>query len=142
MSNIEISLALANQKVGFTGISQANPSRPIDFDYSAPLGDGQGFAGLELLAMSFAGCVSTALVVLLRRTGKNFSDYKMKITGIQREQPLSLEKIIAEVNVSSDNLEETDIQEAIEISRTISPVWLALINNVEVEIKYNITRLP
>ena len=86
---MEVIVSLTNQKVQFTGVSTSNPDHPIAFDYLPPLGDGQGYRGLELLLMSFAGCVSTAIVALLRRMGKNISGFKMNAKGINRTQPVT-----------------------------------------------------
>jgi len=48
----EVTVRLTNQKVQFTGVSNANPEQPITFDYKPPIGDGLGYNGLELLLMS------------------------------------------------------------------------------------------
>jgi putative redox protein len=139
MSNeIEVAISLANERVQFKGVSKSNPESPITFDYLPPLGDGQGFLGLELLVMSFAGCVSTGMVFLLRRMGKNISGFEMKATGIKRTKPLSLEKICLEVILESNNTEDSEIQTVIEQAKELSPVWIALKNNVEVSTEYKI----
>lgn len=41
----EVTARLKNQKVQFTGVSKANPDRPVTFDYKPPMGDGQGYNG-------------------------------------------------------------------------------------------------
>lgn len=134
----EVTVCLTNQKVQFTGVSNSNPDRPIAFDYVPPLGDGQGYKGLELLLMSFAGCVSTAIVVLLRRMGKNITGFKMNVAGIRREQPLSLQKICFEVVLESKDAVESDIEAVIKQAEAISPVWITLKNSVEVASEYKI----
>ena len=83
----EVTVSLTNDKVQFTGVSKSNPDRPIAFDYKAPIGDGQGYNGLELLLMSLAGCSSTAVVYLLRKMGKNVSGMKVNAKGVRRSQP-------------------------------------------------------
>lgn len=134
----EVAVSLTNQKVQFTGVSTSNSDRPITFDYAAPIGDGQGYKGLELLLMSFAGCVSTAIVVLLRKMGKNISGFKMDAVGIRREQPLSLQKICFEVVLESKDAVESDIEAVIKRAETISPVWITLKNSVEVASEYKL----
>ena len=90
----QVTVNLTNDKVQFTGISQSNPDRPIFFDYAPPIGDGQGFTGLELLLMSFAGCSSTAIVYMLRNKGKTITDFKVNAKGLRRSlPPIKLEKI-------------------------------------------------
>lgn len=135
---IEINLELKNQKVKFVGVSASNQDNPITIDYLPPLGDGEGFLGLELLVMSFAGCVSTAIVGLLRRQGKNISSYKMKAAGIKKETPLSLEKISFEITIESDNTNEDELIKTLKMAGDISPVWIAIKNNVEVVYDYKL----
>jgi len=135
---VEIHMELVNQKVKFTGVSKTNPDTPIAIDYLPPLGDGEGFLGLELLVMSFAGCVSTAIVGLLRRMNKNLFAYKMDVAGIKNEQPLSLQKINFAVTIESNDINEDEIQNTIKTAEQISPVWIAIRNNVEVDWEYKI----
>jgi len=136
---VEISLELMNQKVKFIGLSKTNQETPITIDYLPPIGDGQGFLGLELLVMSFAGCVSTGIVALLRKMGKSISGYKMNVTGIKREIPLSLKKIYFEIIVKSIDISEEELQNVVKKAEEISPVWIAIKNNVEVAWRYKIT---
>ncbi|MBP1762036.1 MAG: putative redox protein, regulator of disulfide bond formation [Firmicutes bacterium] len=133
-----VQMELVNQKIKFSGISKTNPDTPVAIDYVPPLGDGEGFLGLELLVMSFAGCVSTAIVGLLRRMNKNLSAYKMDVTGIKNEQPLSLQKIHFAVTIESNNINEDEIQNVLKMAEQISPVWIAIRNNVEVNWEYKI----
>lgn len=136
----EIVTTLKNQKVQFEGISADNPTRPIAFDYVPPAGDGQGYKGLELLLMSFSGCVSTAIVFLLRKGGKSITSYKMEVNGIRREQPLSLERIEAHVVITSPDIEDADMEAVLQKASAISPVWLSLNPNIAVEITHSIVR--
>ncbi len=50
-NDLDISVKLINDKLQFKGISETNLDFPIPFDYLPPIGDGQGFRGLELLIM-------------------------------------------------------------------------------------------
>lgn len=137
---INIDMKLINEKVKFEGISSSRPNIPITFDYLTPIGDGQGFLGLEMLTFSFAGCVSTAIVVILRKMSKNVFNYKMKITGHKRGNPLSLERIFFEIFIDTDNATDEDVQKAILQAEQISPVWMALKRNVEVDYQYEIIK--
>lgn len=56
---LKVTVDLANQKVQFIGAARSNP--PVTFDYDPPLGDGQGYTGLEGLLMSLAACGATAI---------------------------------------------------------------------------------
>ncbi len=103
------------------GTSTTNPERPVQFDYTPPLGTGDGYAGIELLTMSFAGCVSTAVVGLLKRRGKNVRSYEMRIKGIKHEEPLFLEAIEFTWWFVSDDTSEDDMRQILAIAEQISP---------------------
>ncbi|MDY6933028.1 MAG: OsmC family protein [Spirochaetota bacterium] len=137
----QVSVDLTNDKVQFTGISQSNPDNPIIFDFFPPIGDGQGFNGLELLLMSFAGCSGTTIVCLLRDMGKNVSGLKINAKGIRRNQlPIKFEKILLEFILTSDDTQDKDIQKAIQLAEeSVCPVWQVMKNNVDVTTEYRLT---
>ena len=51
MEPITVHVALADEKVKFIGTSAAQPALSVPMDYVPPLGSGEGFLGLELLAI-------------------------------------------------------------------------------------------
>lgn len=138
MANLIIEIKRTNQKVHFEGVSEANPGISIPFDFAPPLGDGNGFAGLELLLMSFTGCVSTTVVFLLGRMGKSISSYTARVEGIRSERPLSLREIHFHIQIESGDITDTDMEDAIKQAEAISPVWLAVKNNITVEITFEL----
>jgi len=138
MSDLLIEVKRTNQKLQFEGVSQSNPGRVIPFDFAPPLGDGDGFAGLELLLMSFSGCVSTAVVFLLERSGKHVSDYTAQIKGIRSEHPLTLREIHMNIRIESKDITETDLENVSKQAEAISPVWQAIKNNVAVKISFEL----
>ncbi|MHB8918229.1 MAG: OsmC family protein [Desulfocucumaceae bacterium] len=80
------------------------PDRPITFDFSPPIGDGQGYTGLELLLMSFSGCVAATVLYLLRKMGKNISELTVNANGIRRDQPpIKFQKIFLEFILTSED---------------------------------------
>lgn len=100
--NEEVTIRLINDKVRFTGVSEANPDHPLSIDYVPPLGDGMGFRGLELFLLSFGGCSATAVVALLRKMGKTISGFEVKAKGIRSgKPPIRLEKICIEFLLES-----------------------------------------
>jgi putative redox protein len=137
MNELNAHIKLVNEKVRFSAVSDANPGRPLTLDYVPPVGDGQGFAGLELLLLSFCGCVSTAVVALLRRSG-NVAGYEARATGIRQENPLTLKKIVFSVKVFSGDIQASDVEKALAVASAISPVWLAVKGNVEVETDFSL----
>ena len=136
----QITIQLTNQKVQFAGESAANPNHPIAFDYKPPIGDGQGYNGLELLLMSFGGCSATAMVYLLRKMGKTVSGFELKAKGLRSQQPpIKFEKIFLEFVLHSNNARQEDVEKAIKMAEeTACPVWQMIKGNVEVATEYKI----
>lgn len=135
-----MTVRLINQKIKFTGVSNANPAQPITFDYKPPIGDGEGYNGLELLLMSLSGCSATALVYLLRKMRKTVSGLEVRAKGIRREQPpIKFEKIYLEFILNSKDVDDADIKKAIRLAeQSVCPVWQMIKNNVEVVSEYEI----
>jgi putative redox protein len=136
----EVAVRLINQKVKFIGVSGANPDRPVTFDYKPPIGDGEGYNGLELLLMSLSGCSATAIAYLLRKMGKTISGLEVNAKGIRRvDPPIKFEKIFLEFILNSNDTKDADIQKAIQLAeKSVCPVWQMIKNNVEVVTEYKI----
>ncbi len=136
----EVEINLTNRKVRFVGVSKSNPESPITFDYKPPIGDGQGYNGLELLLMSLGGCSATALVYLLRKMGKTVSGLAVNAKGVRSQQPpVKFEKIFLEFILNSENTRDEDIQRALKLAESsVCPVWQMIKNNVEVATQYKI----
>ena len=141
MDNLIVNLKRIGEKVHFEAASGDHPDLKIPFDYMPPVGEGNGFAGLEMLLMTFCGCVSTAIVALLLRQGKHVSSYSVHAEGIRREQPISLSKILFHVDLVSDNTANPEMEAVLALAEQISPVWLAMKGNVEVETSYTIREI-
>ena len=81
---IEIELNLINDKVKFLGKSGEN--QDITIDYIPILGNGEGYTALELFLISFASCLSTTLLALIKKElQKNVISLKVKGYGERRE---------------------------------------------------------
>jgi Predicted redox protein, regulator of disulfide bond formation len=130
--NFKAEVTLKNQRVKFEGISENNPERMVEFDYLKPIGDGEGFRGLELMLVTFGGCVSTTIVFLLRKMEKSIETFKLQLEGEKQENPLSLKKITFKVKIVSDNITNDEMQEVLRKAAVLSPVWNMVKGNVEV----------
>lgn len=139
----EVTATLINDKVLFHGVSKANPDRPVTFDYAPPLGDGQGYNGLELLLMSLAGCSGTAVVYLLKKMQKNISGLKVNAKGLRSSRPpIKFDKIFLEFLISSSDIKDADMDKAIRLAEeSICPVWQMIKNNVDISTEYKINVL-
>jgi uncharacterized OsmC-like protein len=138
MENIVVELKRTKGNVHFETVSADHPAIPVPFDYTPPLGLGEGLAGLEALVMTFSGCVSTAVVGLLLRLGKHVAGYSVRAEGERDEQPLSLKKILFHVQVASADVTPEDMDKVMHQAELISPVWIAIRGNVAVETSYQI----
>ena len=140
--NEEVTIRLINDKVRFTGVSEANPDHPLSIDYVPPLGDGMGFRGLELFLLSFGGCSATAVVALLRKMGKTVAGFEVKAKGIRSgKPPIRLEKICIEFLLESKDAEEKDLRRAVQLAEeSLCPVWQLIKNNVDVVPEYRIVK--
>jgi len=130
MANLSVEINRTNQKVHFECVSSANPNLTIPFDFAPPMGDGQGFAGLEMLLMSFAGCFSTTVVFLLGRLGKQIESYTATAEGIRSEQPLALKEIHIMIRIKSSDITSQDMDHVIQQAEAMAPVGQAIKNNV------------
>ncbi len=137
----EIKVELINNKVQFTATSVANPDHPITMDYKPPLGDGQGYNGLELFLTSLAGCSATAMTYLLRNSGKTLVGLHVHARGMKtKKPPLKYETITLCFHVQSPDMTSSDLDTAIKQAEAgLCPVWQMIKNNVEVNCEYEIT---
>ena len=135
---LEASIILTDQKVKFSGTCRTNTA--VTMDYFPPLGEGQGYTGLELLLMSLAGCSGTSVVFLLRKMGKDITGFSVNASGTRRDQhPTCFEKINLEFTVTSRDAKEADILKAIKLSEeSICPVWAMLKKGVEIEVGHKL----
>ncbi|MGE5458709.1 MAG: OsmC family protein [Methanococcaceae archaeon] len=137
---LKVTANLIDEKVKFSGSSKSNPGKEIIFDYRSPIGTGQGYTGLEVLLLSFAGCSGTAVAFLLRKMGKTISGLKVNAKGIRKDvPPFSFDTIFLEFILISHDTGDSNIQKAIQLSEeSVCPVWAMLKNNVEVKTVYKI----
>ena len=140
MENLIVKVKRTDSKAHFEGVSDSNPSMVIPFDYAPPLGSGCGFSGLEVLFMSFVGCVSTTIIFLLGRLGKHISSCTASAEGIRNEHPLSLKEICFHICIESDDVTDGDMENVIKQAGAVSHVWQAVKNNITVKITFELTK--
>ena len=129
----KVKVDLVNDKVQFRGISESNPNRPVQFDYVPPVGDGDGFAGLELLLLSLAGCTGTAVAHFVRRMGKTVGSLTVNAKGVRRDSPpIRFETIDLEFLIGSPDLSEEEAKRVLALAEESGPVWGMIRGNAEV----------
>ena len=137
-SPMSVTVDLVNEKVRFSGSSRGLPA--VCADYFPPLGDAQGYTGLELLLLSLAACSATSIVAMLRRMKKTVTAFRVNASGIRREQhPTSFERIQLEFVLTSPDAAFEDLQRVVQMSEaSFCPVWAMLKGNVEIVSKLKI----
>lgn len=138
MEHIVVDLKRTSGNVHFETVSADHPAITVPFDFTPPLGSGDGLSGLEALVMTFSGCVSTAIVALLMRLGRQIDGYSVHAEGERNEQPLSLRKIFFHIELTSRDITSADMDWVLRQAEAISPVWLAIKGNVAVEATFQI----
>ncbi len=140
MNNIlNCELNLIDDKVRFAATSGDN--LPLSIDYYPPLGSGKGYTSLELLLMSAASCVSTAVkAIAASKFKKNINDMKVKVSGERKkEHPASLKNIDIHIFINST---DTCVDELNEIAmysiHNICPVTNMLDSRIPISIEFYI----
>jgi len=129
---VSVTIDLVGEKVRFSGSARNLPA--VSADYFPPLGEGQGYTGLELLLLSLAACSATAIVPLLRRMNKTVGAFHVIASGTRRTQhPTSFERIDIEFVLTSPDAAPADLQKVARMAEeSICPVWAMLKGNVEI----------
>lgn len=137
---LEVNLHTINDKVRFDACAPDKPA--IAIDYFPPVGDGEGYTSLELLMASFASCVGTALLTLLRAMRKTVSALETEARGAQcPEHPKKLSRIDLSMVFTSPDLEEADVQKALAMAEEkYCPVWAMIKGTTEVGVTFAIKR--
>ena len=137
----EIELNLINDKVKFWGKSGEN--QDIAIDYIPPLGDGEGYTALELFLISFASCLSTTLLALIKK-GKKKNIISMKVNGYgerREEHPKNFSNIYFKYHIVSNDLIESELRELLILAETkYCPVWSMVNENIKTNVEFIIEK--
>jgi len=140
-NDLAVSLHTVNDKVKFTADSRNNPA--ITVDYFPPLGNGEGYTSLELLMISFASCIGSTLLAILRAImHKNVDSLQISAKGAVREEhPRVFSHIQLDLFFKSEDAGEADVKKALVIAEEkLCPVWNMLKGNVEISVSYVISK--
>lgn len=129
---LSVTVDLMNEKVRFSGSSRGLPA--VCADYFPPLGDAQGYTGLELLLLSLAACSATSVVAMLRRMKKTVTAFQVNASGLRREQhPTVFTRIALDFTLTSPDAVAADLEKAAQLSaETYCPVWAMLKQSTEI----------
>jgi putative redox protein len=116
----------------------------VPVDYSPPLGDGQGYGGLDLLLMSLAACSAQTVLPLLQKMKQDVRSFTATAVGRRRtEHPTVLTEIALTFDIEGNNLAAELIEKAVRLSEEkYCPVWAMLKPGVPISSSIKILPTP
>jgi putative redox protein len=133
-------LNLVNDRLHFEGGVEGNT--PVSIDYIPPFGDNLGYTSLELVMLSLSSCVATALLIFLRRQGKNIESFSVKSEGTRRQtHPTALEEIHLYICIKSPDLETGEFDKVLTLVENACPVWYMIKEKTRVIIHHQINEI-
>ena len=138
---LEVKGKLIDDKVQFTAEARGNP--PVQFDFFPPIGNGQGYTGLEGLLMSLAVCRATTLAYQLRKEDKKVTACEVAAEGTMKELPaVGFESVVLLFDLTSPDVTPEDMDLAMERARgSACPVWQMVKGNFEITTRYNVKNI-
>jgi len=139
MDTLNVKLQTIDEKAMFSATARDNPE--IILDYFPPVGTGKGYTSLELFMISFASCVSTTLLSLLRYRKRKQVDgvvADVQVT-VREEHPKALKHILLNLTLKSKELSEAEVLDMLKVAEEqVCPVWSMIKGNVDVDVKIEI----
>lgn len=137
---LRASVSLVNDRLHFTSTVEGN--NPISIDYTPPLGDNLGYTSLELLLLSLASCMGSAVLTFLRRMNKTILKCEIHAHGLRREEhPTGFKSIMVEFTIASPDLDEDDFSKVLKLAEEkYCPVLSMIKGNTEVTTSCKIIR--
>lgn len=114
---------------------------PVTLDAPEGLGDGEGYAPLELLLSSLGACAAMTVASSLRiKAKRKFGGVTVKLLGTLRERaPVTFSHIDMAFEFFSTDATEDEIKHAIDMAESrLCPVWALVKGNVEVDTTFSI----
>ncbi len=106
-----------NGKIAFTGSSESGFELPLDA--AAPIGDGNGFRPMELIAIGLAGCTAMDVIAILIKKRQALSAFEVQVHAERAEQhPKVFTASRIDYLISGRNIDEAAVLRAIELSAT------------------------
>ncbi|HDT13759.1 MAG TPA: OsmC family peroxiredoxin [Candidatus Aminicenantes bacterium] len=123
----------------FDGISN-RAGVSVALDFADEEGAIEGFAPLELLLVSLAGCSGQVTVGLLKRMGQEVKDLTIHAKGTKREiHPKVLTSIELEFEFRGGKLDGAAVEKAIGLSEDrYCPVWAMLKEAAQLKATYKL----
>ena len=135
--------AYLKQIKGITFAGKTNSNNWITIDGPEDCGGSNaGIRPKELVLIALAGCTSSDVVSILQKKRVELDDYEVNISAVvSDEHPKVYTKINLVLVFYGDNINEKDVERAIELSETIYCSVSAMLNkSVEINNSYKIVK--
>jgi putative redox protein len=112
--------AIVNWQQNMTFIGTADSGFPVKMDVDeSGGGDNNGVRPMELLALGLAGCTAMDVISILRKKRQNVTQFDVRVDASRvREHPKVFTSAVITYIVSGNNVEESAVLRAIELSTT------------------------
>ncbi len=133
--------AFVKQLRGITLVGKTDSNNWITMDGPENFyGSNAGIRPKELLLLSLAGCTGSDVIAILQKKKANLKGFEINITAEQQEEhPQVYTKIHLEFVFYGKNIQDKDVERAIELSQTkYCSVTVMLQKSVEITHSYKI----
>lgn len=112
--------AIVNWQQNMTFIGTADSGFPVKMDVDeSGGGDNNGVRPMELLALGLAGCTAMDVISILRKKRQDVTQFDVRVDAARvREHPKVFTSAVITYIVSGNNVEESAVLRAIELSAT------------------------
>lgn len=123
----------------FTGSTGAEFKVPLGASEDVG-GDDDGFRPMQLIAIGLAGCTAMDVMSILTKKQQKVASFEVRVTATQEsEHPRVFTQFIIEYLLTGENIDETAVQRAIELSETKYCPAQAMFNQIAtIELSYQI----
>lgn len=128
-----------HQKLTFSGTADSGFEVPLG-SYPEVGGDDDGFRPMELMAVSLAGCTAMDVISILQKKRQTVHDFNVRVnTERTDEHPRVFTEAVIEYHAAGEDLDETALVRAIELSATrYCPAQAMLGKIIPLTLKYYI----
>ena len=119
-----------SKRLSFIGEADTGFSLPLGANPQVG-GDNDGFRPMELIAIGIAGCTAMDVISVLQKKRQNVTAFEVQLRSQQaQDYPRVFTKIEIEYLISGDDIDETAVQRAIELSENKYCPALAMFNQI------------
>jgi putative redox protein len=128
-----------SKRLSFIGEADSGFSLPLGANPQVG-GDNDGFRPMELIAIGIAGCTAMDVISVLQKKRQNVTAFEVQLHSQQaQDYPRVFTQIEIEYLISGDDIDETAVQRAIELSENKYCPAQAMFNQIlPIKLSYKI----